>query len=108
MNSSKSIDRPYRNAGTISGIRNVSAPEALLLRPVNSTADAGSPRVALGSWRRASACRPGPEFLGVEYRPDVPDPVACDIESQDRQGDSGLLRHQAWLTVDCTFPDRQV
>jgi hypothetical protein len=30
------------------------------------------------------AGRPGPEFLGVEYGPDVLDPVVGDVEGQHR------------------------
>ena len=36
--------------------------------------------------RRASPPRPGTEFLGVAYDPDVPDPVACDVKREHRHG----------------------
>ena len=58
--------------------------------------------------RRASACRPGPELVGVAYCPDVRDPVACDVEREHRHGDAVLLGHQAGLAVDRVLQDRHV
>ena len=55
-----------------------------------------------------SACRPGPELVGVAYGPDVLDPVACDVEREHRHGDAVLLGHQAGLAVDRAFQERQV
>jgi hypothetical protein len=55
----------------------------------------------------ASARRPGTEFLGVAYRPDVPDPVARDLEREHRDGDAVLLGDQAGLAVDRTLHERQ-
>jgi hypothetical protein len=43
------------------------------------------------------------EFLGVPNDPDVPDPVACDVEREHRDGDPVLLSDQAGLTVDRTL-----
>src|SRR4051812_40703924 len=57
-------------------------------------------------WRRPSARRPGTELLRVAYDPDVPDPVARDVEREDRQGDAVLLGHDAGLAVDRTFQER--
>jgi hypothetical protein len=34
---------------------------------------------------------------GKRYYPDVPDPVACDVEREHRHGDAVLLSHQPWL-----------
>lgn len=48
---------------------------------------------------RASARRPRPELLGGPYRPDVPDPVACDVDRHHRHRDASLLDHQTRLTV---------
>src|SRR5215469_11997597 len=59
-------------------------------------------------WRRASARRPGPELVGVEYCPDVPDPAARDVERQHRPGDAVQLSDQARLTVDRALQDRHV
>src|SRR4029450_7485738 len=61
-----------------------------------------------GRLENASASRPKPELLGVPYCPDVPDPVAGDIERDHRRGDAVLLNHQTRLTVDPALPDRQV
>src|SRR5271156_579878 len=76
-----------------------------------------------GSWRRAdypvmclryvsgretrSACRPGPEFLGVAYGPDVLDPVAGDLEREHRHGDAVLLGDQAGLAIDRALQESQ-
>ena len=68
----------------------------------------GSLSADLMVWRRVSACRPGPEFLGVAYDPDVLDPVACDVEREHRHGDAVLLSHQAGLAVDGAFQERHV
>ena len=46
-------------------------------------------------WRRALAGRPGTEFLGVAYDPDVRDPVARDVEREHRYGDAVVLSYQA-------------
>ncbi len=51
-------------------------------------------------WRRASARRPGPEFAGVAYCPDVLDLVAGDVEREHGHSDAVLLGHQAGLAVD--------
>ena len=56
---------------------------------------------------RASACRPGPELVGVAYCPDVLDPVSCNVERVYRHDDAVLLDHQAGLAVDRAFQDRQ-
>src|SRR5262249_39175408 len=58
-------------------------------------------------WRRASARRPGTQFLGVAYCPDLLDPVAPDVEREHRHGDAVLLSHQPGLTVDRALQDRQ-
>jgi hypothetical protein len=42
------------------------------------------------------------------YRPDVLDPVACDVERHHHHGDAVLLSHQTGLTVDPALQDRQV
>src|SRR5215475_3883650 len=55
--------------------------------------------------RRASGRRPGPEFLGVEYGPDVLDSVACHVEGQHCRGDAVLLGDQAGLAVDHALQD---
>ena len=57
-----------------------------------------------GGW---SACCPGPEFVGVAYRPDVGDPVASDLERVHRHGDAVQLGDQAGLAVDRALQDRQ-
>src|SRR5260370_23744108 len=58
-------------------------------------------------WRRASARHPGPELVRVAYRPDVRDPVACDVECVHRHGGAVLLGDQAGLAVDRALQDRQ-
>jgi hypothetical protein len=58
--------------------------------------------------RRASSRRPRSKLLGVPYCPDVLDPVACDVERENRHGDTILLSHQTGLTVDRTLQERQV
>jgi len=44
---------------------------------------------------------------GVEYDPDVLDPVACDVERVHRHGDAVALGDQAGLAVDRALQDRQ-
>ena len=61
-----------------------------------------------GGWRRASARCPSTEFLWVAYYPDVPAPVACDVEREHRHGDAALLSYQPGLTVDRAFQERHV
>src|SRR5258708_25103027 len=55
-------------------------------------------------WGRASACRPGPELVGVSYCPDVRDPVGCGVEREHRHGDAVLLGPPARLAVDRALP----
>ena len=55
---------------------------------------------------RASACGPGAEFVGVTHDPDVPDPVASDVEREHGHDQAVLLGHQAGLAVDGTFQER--
>ena len=52
--------------------------------------------------------RPAPELVGVAYGPDVPDPVACDVDRHHGDGDALLLSHQTGLTVDRALHERQV
>src|SRR5207248_5020098 len=54
-----------------------------------------------------SARRPGPELIGVAYRPDVRDLVVRDLEREHGHGDTVLLGHQAGLAVDRALQDRQ-
>src|ERR1700692_4900304 len=54
---------------------------------------------------RASARRPGPEFLGVAHDPDVLDPATCDVEGEHCHGDAVLLGQQAGLAVDRAFQE---
>src|SRR5271169_2110740 len=58
-------------------------------------------------WRRASARRPGPELLGIEYYPDVLDPVACEVEGHHRHDDAVLLSDEARLAVYRALQDCQ-
>src|SRR5436190_20975394 len=75
-------------------------------RRLNGFPPGAEPRTAIrGSWRRpvrlrVPARRPGPELVGVEYRPDVLDLVACDVEGQHRHGDAVQLSDQAGPAVD--------
>src|SRR6201994_4455693 len=55
----------------------------------------------------ASARRPGPELIGVAYRPDVRDLVTRDLEREHGHGDAVFLGHQAGLAVDRALQDRQ-
>ena len=54
-----------------------------------------------------SVGRPRPELLGVQYGPDVLDPVAGDVERHHHHGDAVLLGDQAGLAVDRALQDRQ-
>jgi hypothetical protein len=46
--------------------------------------------------------------LRVVYGPDMPDPVAGDLEREHRYGDAVLRGDQAGLSVDRALQDRQV
>src|SRR5688572_23338536 len=48
---------------------------------------------------RSSARRPRSQFLRVAYRPDALDPIACDVERENRHGDAVHLSHQTGLAV---------
>jgi hypothetical protein len=61
----------------------------------------------VSGWETRSACRPGPEFLGVADGPDVLDPVVGDVEREHRHGDAVLLGDQAGLAVDRALQERQ-
>src|ERR1700689_2291994 len=50
---------------------------------------------------------PGPEFLGVEYYPDVLDPVACEVEGHRRHGAAVLLSDEAGLAAYRALQDGQ-
>jgi hypothetical protein len=56
---------------------------------------------------RVSACRPGPELVGVEYGSDVLDPDACDVERVHRHGGAIQLSHQAGWPLNRALQDRQ-
>src|SRR5215813_329970 len=75
---------------------------------LRSCADAGRSAGLMEGETRASAHRPGTEFLGVAYYPDVLDPVARDVEREHRHDDAVLLSHQTGLTVDRTLQERHV
>jgi hypothetical protein len=49
---------------------------------------------------------PGPELLGVTYRPDVLDSIAYEVEREHCHGDAVLLSHQTGLTVDRALQER--
>src|SRR5262245_55237902 len=52
---------------------------------------------------------PGSELVGVADGPDVPDPVAAEVEGEHRRGHAvGVLQHQARLAVDRALDDGHV
>src|SRR5215831_11585144 len=75
---------------------------------LRSCADAGRSAGLMEGETRASAHRPGTEFLGVAYYPDVLDPVARDVEREHRHGEAILLSHDTGLAVDRTLQERHV